>query len=66
MERNTLRPASIVDRMRIDVTARRVSNWLTGLRSPNVNELDHMLRALPDEDARGLIASMAKRWRSKH
>ena len=66
MERNRLKPAGIVERMRIAVSPRRVSNWLTGLRSPNVNELDHMLKALPDEDARALVAAMAQRWRDKH
>ncbi len=66
MERNRLKPAAIVERMRIAVSARRVSNWLTGLRSPNVSELDHMLRAVPDEDARALVAAMAQRWRDKH
>ena len=66
MDRNTLKPASIVDRMLVTVSPRRVSNWLTGLRSPNINELDHLLRALPDLDARTLIASMASRWRDKH
>jgi transcriptional regulator with XRE-family HTH domain len=51
--------------MRIKVTARRVSNWLTGERSPNVAQLAELLRVLPDVDARGLITDLAARYRSK-
>lgn len=66
MKPNTLKPAQIADRMRIAVTPRRLSNWLTGLRSPNVVEMASLLEALPDEDARALIDDMAARYRAKH
>jgi hypothetical protein len=65
MKRNTIKPAALADAMRLKVTARRVSNWLTGARSPNVYELHEMLKALPDVDARTLIADMAGRYQAK-
>lgn len=66
MKRNTIKPAALADSMRLKVTARRVSNWLTGARSPNVCELHEMLKAMPDADARGLVADMAARYQAKH
>jgi len=63
--RNTIKPSEVAASMRIKVTARRVSNWLTGERSPNVEQLAELLRVLPDVDARGLITDLAARYKSK-
>ena len=63
--RNTIKPAEVASNMRIKVTPRRVSNWLTGERSPNVEQLAELLRVLPDVDARGLITDLAARYRAK-
>ena len=65
MKRNTLKPAAVAAGMRIKVSARRVSNWLTGVRSPSVCELHELLRAVPEADARVLIGDMAARYRAK-
>ena len=64
--RNMFKPSEVAERMRIKVTPRRVSNWLTGERSPNVAQLAEMLKALPDVDARSLVADLAARYRAKH
>ena len=63
--RNMIKPSEVAASMRIKVTPRRVSNWLTGERSPNVAQLAELLRVLPDLDARGLIADLAARYSSK-
>jgi len=63
--RNTIKPSDISERMRSKVTPRRVSNWLTGERSPNVEQLAELLSVLPDVDARTLITELAARYRSK-
>ena len=58
------KPAQIA--ARIGVTPRRVSNWVSGQRSPNVAEVAALRAALPEVDARAFIAELAARWRAKH
>lgn len=65
MKRNTIKPAELAEKMALKVSPRRVSNWLTGLRSPNVYELHSMLQAMPDIDARQLVADIAARYKAK-